>query len=105
MVFIFCLIPPEGSDVERKLAGIHHETRIHILNLLITSLERNPPNLALYLLGFELKKPVSTTNLQDPGRAPQAQKAFVASYIEVLTRSLTDYGLFWAISLKKMFGL
>ncbi|KAB0403120.1 hypothetical protein E2I00_003164 [Balaenoptera physalus] len=57
----------EGSELEKKLAGIHHETRIHILNLLITSLERNPPNLALYLLGFELKKPVSTTNLQDPG--------------------------------------
>ncbi|XP_064145752.1 nuclear pore complex protein Nup205 isoform X2 [Loxodonta africana] len=57
----------EGSEFEKKLAVIHHETRIHILNLLITSLERNPPNLALYLLGFELKKPVSTTNLQDPG--------------------------------------
>ncbi|EPY80049.1 nuclear pore complex protein Nup205-like protein [Camelus ferus] len=56
----------EGSELEKKLAGIRHETRIHILNLLITSLERNPPNLALYLLGFELKKPVSTTNLQDP---------------------------------------
>uniref|UniRef100_A0A8C0LRS0 Nucleoporin 205 n=1 Tax=Canis lupus dingo TaxID=286419 RepID=A0A8C0LRS0_CANLU len=55
------------SELEKKLAGIRHETRIHILNLLITSLERNPPNLALYLLGFELKKPVSTTNLQDPG--------------------------------------
>ncbi|XP_049630227.1 nuclear pore complex protein Nup205 [Suncus etruscus] len=63
----FVRLDEEGSDVERKLAGIHHETRIHILNLLITSLERNPPNLALYLLGFELKKPVSTTNLQDPG--------------------------------------
>ncbi|KAK1335114.1 hypothetical protein QTO34_004694 [Cnephaeus nilssonii] len=57
----------EGSEFEKKLAGIRHETRIHILNLLITSLERNPPSLALYLLGFELKKPVSTTNLQDPG--------------------------------------
>ncbi|ELK13828.1 Nuclear pore complex protein Nup205 [Pteropus alecto] len=57
----------EGSELEKKLAGIRHETRIHILNLLITSLERNPPSLALYLLGFELKKPVSTTNLQDPG--------------------------------------
>uniref|UniRef100_A0A8C4MCI4 Nucleoporin 205 n=1 Tax=Equus asinus asinus TaxID=83772 RepID=A0A8C4MCI4_EQUAS len=55
------------EELEKKLAGIRHETRIHILNLLITSLERNPPNLALYLLGFELKKPVSTTNLQDPG--------------------------------------
>lgn len=57
----------EGSELEKKLAAIRHETRIHILNLLITSLERNPPNLALYLLGFELKKPISTTNLQDPG--------------------------------------
>lgn len=57
----------EGSDLERKLVAIRYETRIHILNLLITSLECNPPNLALYLLGFELKKPVSTTNLQDPG--------------------------------------
>ncbi|KAK7818058.1 hypothetical protein U0070_014653 [Myodes glareolus] len=57
----------EGSEYEKKLAAIRHETRIHILNLLITSLERNPPNLALYLLGFELKKPISTTNLQDPG--------------------------------------
>lgn len=61
------LFPHLGSELEKKLAGIRHETRIHILNLLITSLERNPPNLALYLLGFELKKPVSTTNLQDPG--------------------------------------
>ena len=58
-----------GSEYEKKLAAIRHETRIHILNLLITSLERNPPNLALYLLGFELKKPISTTNLQDPGLA------------------------------------
>ncbi|XP_021565637.1 nuclear pore complex protein Nup205 isoform X2 [Carlito syrichta] len=57
----------EGSEHEKTLAVICHETRIHILNLLITSLECNPPNLALYLLGFELKKPVSTTNLQDPG--------------------------------------
>uniref|UniRef100_A0A2K6V1B0 Nucleoporin 205 n=1 Tax=Saimiri boliviensis boliviensis TaxID=39432 RepID=A0A2K6V1B0_SAIBB len=60
----------EGSElekIEKKFIAIRHETRIHILNLLITSLECNPPNLALYLLGFELKKPVSTTNLQDPG--------------------------------------
>ena len=54
-------------EPEKKQARIHHETRIHILNLLITSLECSPPSLALYLLGYELKKPVSTTNLQDPG--------------------------------------
>ncbi|KAF4793835.1 hypothetical protein TURU_106138 [Turdus rufiventris] len=58
--------PDEELEPEKKRAQIHHETRIHILNLLITSLECSPPSLALYLLGFELKKPVSTTNLQDP---------------------------------------
>ncbi|XP_030322629.1 nuclear pore complex protein Nup205 isoform X3 [Calypte anna] len=59
--------PDEELEPEKRRARIHHETRIHILNLLITSLECSPPSLALYLLGYELKKPVSTTNLQDPG--------------------------------------
>uniref|UniRef100_A0A7N6B7J1 Nucleoporin 205 n=1 Tax=Anabas testudineus TaxID=64144 RepID=A0A7N6B7J1_ANATE len=58
----------EKGDGEReKVARIRHETQIHILNLLITSLELKTPNLALYLLGYEVKKPVSSTNLQDPG--------------------------------------
>ncbi|CAI5785815.1 pore complex Nup205 [Podarcis lilfordi] len=57
----------EELEAERKQAPIYHETRINILNLLIASLECSPPNLALYLLGYEFKKPVSNTNLQDPG--------------------------------------
>ncbi|XP_069822932.1 nuclear pore complex protein Nup205 [Dendropsophus ebraccatus] len=74
--FVECLDSEDSEEVvnplgdieeERKLATVHHETKIHILNLLITSLEMKLPNLALYLLGFELKKPVSTTNLQDSG--------------------------------------
>ncbi|XP_030645807.1 nuclear pore complex protein Nup205 [Chanos chanos] len=55
------------SEPEKCVARIRHETQIHILNLLITSLELKSPNLALYLLGYEVKKPVSSTNLQDPG--------------------------------------
>ncbi|XP_034032952.1 nuclear pore complex protein Nup205 isoform X2 [Thalassophryne amazonica] len=55
------------SDPLKNIARIRHKTQIHILNLLITSLELNTPNLALYLLGYEVKKPVSSTNLQDPG--------------------------------------
>ncbi|XP_073785135.1 nuclear pore complex protein Nup205 isoform X3 [Danio rerio] len=55
------------SDSEKRVARIRHETKIHILNLLITSLELTGPNLGLYLLGYEVKKPVSSTNLQDPG--------------------------------------
>ncbi|KAM8974449.1 nuclear pore complex protein Nup205 isoform 2-T2 [Pelodytes ibericus] len=74
--FVECLDNEEAEEFvtskedlhnEKKPGKIHHETKIHILNLLITSLEMKPPNLALYLLGFELKKPVSTTNLQDSG--------------------------------------
>lgn len=57
----------DDSDPLKKVSRIQHETQIHILNLLITSLELKTPNLALYLLGYEVKKPVSSTNLQDPG--------------------------------------
>ncbi|XP_066540333.1 nuclear pore complex protein Nup205 [Hoplias malabaricus] len=57
----------DDSDPDKSVARIRHETQIHILNLLITSLELKGPNLALYLLGYEVKKPVSSTNLQDPG--------------------------------------
>uniref|UniRef100_A0A672GGV6 Nucleoporin 205 n=1 Tax=Salarias fasciatus TaxID=181472 RepID=A0A672GGV6_SALFA len=57
----------EKGDGEKSVARIRHETQIHILNLLITSLELKAPNLALYLLGYEVKKSVSSTNLQDPG--------------------------------------
>ncbi|KAF3689084.1 Nuclear pore complex protein Nup205 205 kDa nucleoporin Nucleoporin Nup205 [Channa argus] len=57
----------DDSESQKKVSRIRHETQIHILNLLITSLELKAPNLALYLLGYEVKKPVSSTNLQDPG--------------------------------------
>uniref|UniRef100_A0A667ZZA5 Nucleoporin 205 n=1 Tax=Myripristis murdjan TaxID=586833 RepID=A0A667ZZA5_9TELE len=70
--FVECLDNDEAEegiekDALKKIARIQHETQIHILNLLITSLELKTPNLALYLLGYEVKKPVSSTNLQDPG--------------------------------------
>uniref|UniRef100_A0A672LR93 Nuclear pore complex protein Nup205-like n=1 Tax=Sinocyclocheilus grahami TaxID=75366 RepID=A0A672LR93_SINGR len=71
--FVECLDSEEAQegvaadDPEKRVARIHHETKIHILNLLITSLELKGPNLGLYLLGYEVKKPVSSTNLQDPG--------------------------------------
>uniref|UniRef100_A0A8C9YJT1 Nucleoporin 205 n=1 Tax=Sander lucioperca TaxID=283035 RepID=A0A8C9YJT1_SANLU len=57
----------DDSQPQKNVARIRHETQIHMLNLLITSLELKTPNLALYLLGYEVKKPVSSTNLQDPG--------------------------------------
>ncbi|XP_068134073.1 nuclear pore complex protein Nup205 isoform X2 [Hyperolius riggenbachi] len=59
--------PMEDTGQENEQVSVQYKTKIHILDLLITSLEMKAPNLALYLLGFELKKPVNTTNLQDSG--------------------------------------
>ncbi|KAM9311505.1 nuclear pore complex protein Nup205 [Gastrophryne carolinensis] len=59
--------PLEETEKEVEQVSVQYKTKIHILDLLITSLEMKAPNLALYLLGFEQKKPVSTTNLQDSG--------------------------------------
>uniref|UniRef100_UPI00398EB3E1 nuclear pore complex protein Nup205 isoform X2 n=1 Tax=Pristiophorus japonicus TaxID=55135 RepID=UPI00398EB3E1 len=52
---------------EKKCTLVRHNTKIHILSLLINSLDLKAPNLAFYLLGYELRKPVNATNLQDPG--------------------------------------
>ncbi|XP_051513137.1 nuclear pore complex protein Nup205-like isoform X2 [Myxocyprinus asiaticus] len=60
-------VAADDTDPEKRVAKIRHETQIHILNLLITSLKLKGPNLGLHLLGYEVKKPVSSTNLQDPG--------------------------------------
>ncbi|XP_023681691.2 nuclear pore complex protein Nup205 isoform X1 [Paramormyrops kingsleyae] len=57
----------DDGDPEKCVERLRHETQVHILNLLVTSLELKAPNLALYLLGYEVKKPIATTNLQDPG--------------------------------------
>uniref|UniRef100_A0AAQ5XUP4 Nucleoporin 205 n=1 Tax=Amphiprion ocellaris TaxID=80972 RepID=A0AAQ5XUP4_AMPOC len=68
--FVECLDNEEAEEEAEKGDGeknIPHLLFIHILNLLITSLDLKTPNLALYLLGYEVKKPVSSTNLQDPG--------------------------------------
>ncbi|OCT86111.1 hypothetical protein XELAEV_18019805mg [Xenopus laevis] len=74
--FVSCLDSEEAEELldsekeaedQVKQTNIRYMTKIHILNLLITSLEMKAPNLAMFLLGYELKKPVSTTNLQDSG--------------------------------------
>ena len=49
-------------------AQIRNATRQSILNLLLQTLDQQAPNLAHFLLGFETRKPVAKTNLQDPGK-------------------------------------
>jgi len=57
------LYQQEDSSINK----IHNSTRQHLLKLMIRSLNLPAPNLAHYMLGFELRKPVSKTMLQDQG--------------------------------------
>lgn len=52
---------------DATISKIHNSTRQYLLKLMIRSLNLAAPNLAHYLLGFELRKPVSKTVLQDQG--------------------------------------
>lgn len=81
-VWLFALTKPSkilDLDPQKKVSRIRHETQVHILNLLITSLELKTPNLALYLLGYDVKKRVSSTNLQDPGEDVDIESSFMTS--------------------------
>ena len=51
-------------------AQIRNAVRQNILRLILHSLQHPSPNLAHFLMGFELRKPSSKTNLQDPGKWP-----------------------------------
>lgn len=57
--------------VDEKSYGvlqIRNAVRQNILRLILHSLQHPSPNLAHFLMGYELRKPVSKTNLQDPGK-------------------------------------
>ncbi|XP_046658392.1 LOW QUALITY PROTEIN: nuclear pore complex protein Nup205-like [Homalodisca vitripennis] len=54
---------PSEDDEEMSEVG---KTKEAILKLLLQCLGHTPPNLAHYLLGFELEKDVSLTNFQQP---------------------------------------
>ncbi|XP_057313200.1 nuclear pore complex protein Nup205-like isoform X1 [Hydractinia symbiolongicarpus] len=63
--------------------------RQNIVGLLITSLQHSTPNMAQFMLGFEVKRPISKTNLQDPG-VGGFPKTCLHSVIDILNRGLTD---------------
>ena len=52
---------------EQSTSTVRNLTRQTILRLLLATLDQPAPNLAHFLLGFNLNKPVTKTNLQDPG--------------------------------------
>ena len=55
------------SVEEVTSANITSATRQGIMRLLLSTIDQPAPNIAHFLLGFEIRKPVSSTNLQDPG--------------------------------------
>ena len=55
------------SEEEATSAQIINATRQGVMRLLLSTIDQPAPNVAHFLLGFEIRKPVSSTNLQDPG--------------------------------------
>ena len=67
--FPIFLLPIEFIDEKSyEVSQIHNAGRQNVLRLVLHSLQHPSPNLAHFLMGYELRKPVSKTNLQDPGR-------------------------------------
>ncbi|XP_046581767.1 nuclear pore complex protein Nup205-like [Haliotis rubra] len=57
----------ENTKDEIILSQVRNASRQHIIQLMLHALDQPAPNLAHWMLGFEVRKPVSKTNLQDPG--------------------------------------
>ncbi|XP_064596049.1 nuclear pore complex protein Nup205-like [Liolophura sinensis] len=56
----------EGSE-DLNTAQVKNACRQQLLQLILYSVDQPAPNIAHFLLGLELQKPVSKTNLQEPG--------------------------------------
>lgn len=61
------ILLPEDQDDSTEIGFIRNSTRQFLLQALLKSLDQPAPNLAHLLLGFDIRKSVSKTLLQDPG--------------------------------------
>lgn len=66
------------------LSQIRNAVRQNVLRLVLHSLQHPSPNLAHFLMGYELRKPVAKTNLQDPGKLDKATIVHVSVECELL---------------------
>ncbi|GFS19080.1 nuclear pore complex protein Nup205-like, partial [Elysia marginata] len=73
-----------GPESESPVENVICE---HIIQLLLLSLDQAAPNLAHWLLGFQLQKPVVRTTLQDPG-VMDSPKTCLHSVLSMLERGL-----------------
>ncbi|KAJ3040918.1 hypothetical protein HDV00_010129 [Rhizophlyctis rosea] len=60
--------PTVTVDRDGAPAGMQHAVRVAILDLLLDNLrsQRTPPNLAHFLLGYNVKRPLQHTEISDP---------------------------------------
>ncbi len=56
-------VPTEGQQDGRSMGA----ARIAVIQLLLRGLDKAPPSLSHFLLGFNLKEPLERSNLQPPG--------------------------------------
>ena len=56
------------SEVDVTLNQVRCSLRQDVIWLLLSVIDQPSPNLAHFLLGFDVRKPVARTTLQDPGK-------------------------------------
>jgi len=55
------------TEIDVTLSQIRCSLRQDVVWLLLSVVDQPSPNLAHFLLGFDIRKPVARTTLQDPG--------------------------------------
>lgn len=56
------------AEVDFTLNQVRCSLRQDVIWLLLSVVDQPSPNLAHFLLGFDVRKPIARTNLQDPGK-------------------------------------
>jgi len=56
------------SEVDVTLNQVRCSLRQDVIWLLLSVIDQPSPNLAHFLLGFDVRKPIARTTLQDPGK-------------------------------------
>ncbi|XP_059166343.1 nuclear pore complex protein Nup205-like isoform X2 [Physella acuta] len=77
----------EDESEDPKEPPVQNAICEHIIQLILVSLDQSSPNLAHWLLGFQLQKPIIKTTLQDPG-VLDSPRTCLHSILAVLERGL-----------------
>jgi len=65
---LMCSCECDCSEVDVTLNQVRCSLRQDVIWLLLSVIDQPSPNLAHFLLGFDVRKPIARTTLQDPGK-------------------------------------